>query len=158
MSIYSQKATTLEGQPLDLARFAGNVTLFVNVASFCGYTKQYTGLQALHDKYAARGFSVVGVPSNDFGEQEPGSPQEIQTFCSTRYGVTFPLLAKAEVKVGESQSPLYAAFAASTGKSPTWNFGKFLVSRDGKVLAYFEHEVTPEDARLVAAVEKALER
>jgi glutathione peroxidase len=156
MSIYGQRASTLDGEAIELARFSGKVTLFVNVASYCGFTPQYAGLQTLHDKYAAKGFSVVGVPSNDFGEQEPGSPGEIREFCSTRYGVTFPLLAKAEVKEGASQAPLYAAFAAATGKTPNWNFGKFLVGRDGKVLAYFEPKVSPDDARLVAAVEAAL--
>jgi glutathione peroxidase len=156
MSMYGLSAVTLEGEPIELSRFAGKVTLFVNVASYCGKTPQYTGLQALHDKYAAQGFSVIGVPSNDFGEQEPGSPAEIREFCSTRYGVSFPLLAKAEVKEGASQSPLYAAFAAATGKTPNWNFGKFLVGRDGKVLAYFEPKVTPDDPRLVAALEAAL--
>lgn len=157
MSIYDQKAVSLEGEPFELSRFAGQVTLFVNVASFCGLTPQYTGLQALHDQYAARGFSVIGVPSNDFGQQEPGSPQEIREFCSTRYAVTFPLLAKAAVKAGSPQSPLYAAFSEATGKAPTWNFAKFLVGRDGKVLAFFEPQVVPDDPRLVAAVEKALE-
>ncbi len=157
MSVYSQNAVSLEGEPIELSRFGGKVTLFVNVASYCGSTPQYTGLQALHDKYAGQGFSVVGVPSNDFGEQEPGSPAEIREFCSTRYSVTFPLLAKAQIKEGASQSPLYKAFAAATGKTPTWNFGKFLVSRDGKVLAYFETKVAPDDPRLVAALEKALE-
>jgi len=156
VSIYSQNATTLEGEPIQLSRFADKVTLFVNVASYCGFTTQYTGLQALHDRYAARGFSVVGVPSNEFGEQEPGSAAEIREFCSTRYDVNFPLLAKAEVKEGTSQSPLYAAFAEQTGKVPTWNFGKFLISREGKVLAYFEPKVAPDDPRLVVALEKAL--
>lgn len=156
MSIYSLGATTLDGETVQLSRFAGQVTVFVNVASRCGFTPQYAGLQALHERYAGRGFSVVGVPSNDFGAQEPGTPAEIRQFCSTRYAVTFPLLAKAEVKAGDSQSPLYKAFAAQTGKSPTWNFGKYLVGRDGSVLAYFEPKVAPDDPRLVAALEQAL--
>jgi glutathione peroxidase len=156
-SIYDLDARDLDGQPADLSRFSGRVTLFVNVASFCGLTPQYAGLEALHERFGPRGFSVVGVPSNDFGGQEPGTPEEIREFCSTRYEVTFPLLAKAHVKAGSNQSPLYGALAEATGKVPTWNFGKYLVGRDGKVLAYFEPTALPEDPRLVAAVEKALE-
>ncbi len=156
MSIYDLKTATLEGAPLSLDRFTGKVTLFVNVASYCGMTPQYSGLEALHERLGPRGFAVVGVPSNDFGEQEPGSPEQIREFCETHYGVKFPLLAKAQVKAGPGQSALYQAFAAQVGKLPTWNFGKYLVGRDGKVLAFFEHKVKPDDPRLLAAVEQAL--
>ncbi|HEY3236082.1 MAG TPA: glutathione peroxidase [Polyangiaceae bacterium] len=156
MSIYDLSARTLEGKPFSLQGLSNKVTLFVNVASFCGFTPQYTGLEALHHKFAAKGFSVVGVPSNEFGKQEPGSDEEIRDFCTTNYGVTFPLLAKAEVKAGPGQSPIYAELSRATGKVPSWNFGKYLVGRDGSVLDYFESKVAPEDARLVAAIEKAL--
>jgi glutathione peroxidase len=101
---------------------------------------------------------VVGVPCNDFGEQEPGSADEIREFCSTRYSVSFPLLEKVSVTSGKAQSPLYAAFAAATGKEPNWNFAKYLVGRDGTVLAFFENKVKPDDPRLTAVLEQALER
>ena len=160
MSIYSLNATTLEGEPASLARFANQVTLFVNVASYCGKTPQYTGLQALHDKYAPQGFSVVGFPCNQFGGQEPGSAADIATFCSTSYGVTFPLMAKVEVN-GERRHPMYAWLCAEPsapeGSSDIrWIFTKFVLARDGQVVARFAPTTTPEDPALVAAIERAL--
>jgi glutathione peroxidase len=128
------------------------------VASECGYTPQYAGLQALHQELQTRGFSVLGVPCNDFGGQEPGSAAEIQTFCDRNYHVTFPLLEKAVVKAGPAQSALYAELSRAAGKLPTWNFGKYLIGRDGEVIGFFEHKVAPSDSGLRGAIETALKR
>jgi glutathione peroxidase len=156
MSIYALKTTTLEGDAKDLAEFRGKVTLLVNVASYCGNTPQYTALERVHKKYEARGFSVLGFPSNDFGAQEPGTPEEIRKFCSSKYQVTFPLFTKVQTKGGAGQSPIYAALEKASGKLPSWNFGKYLVGRDGRVIDYFTPSTDPEDAKLTAALEKAL--
>jgi glutathione peroxidase len=156
-SFYSLQTTTLQGKPADLADYAGKVALVVNVASKCGYTPQYAGLQKLHDELKDRGFSVLGFPSNDFGAQEPGTAEEIATFCQKNYGVTFPMFAKVVTKAGEGQSPVYA-FLGKGGELPAWNFGKYLVGRDGKVIAYFPSKVAPESKELRDAVEKALAR
>ena len=158
VSLYTQSTRTLFGEATTLANYAGKVTLIVNVASACGYTPQYAGLERLHQAYAARGFAVLGFPCNDFGQQEPGSAQEIRDFCDRTYGVTFPLFEKVGVKAGASQSPIYQELSAQSGKLPTWNFGKYLVGRDGKVIAFFEHKVGPEDAALRGAIETALTR
>jgi glutathione peroxidase len=156
-SFYALQTTTLQGRPANLADYAGKVTLVVNVASKCGYTPQYAGLQKLHDELKGRGFSVLGFPSNDFGAQEPGTAEEIATFCQKNYGVTFPLFAKVVTKAGEGQSPIYA-FLGKGGELPAWNFGKYLVGRDGKVIAYFPSKVAPESKELRDAIEKALGR
>jgi len=156
MDFYSLHTRTLEGQPVDLADYRGKVSLVVNVASQCGYTPQYTGLQALQERYEVEGFEVLGFPSNDFGGQEPGSPEEIRTFCTDRYHVGFPMFEKVQTKSGEGQSPIYSALADMGGQLPRWNFGKYLVGRDGKVLAYFDSKVTPESGELRGAIEKAL--
>ncbi len=154
-SFYALAATTLDGKPADLSQYAGKVTLVVNVASKCGYTPQYKGLEALHQSLAARGFAVLGFPSNDFGGQEPGTPAEIQTFCQRNYGVTFPLFAKQVTKSGPEQSPLYA-WLGHSGHLPNWNFCKYLIGKDGKVAAYFPSKVAPEAGELHAAIEAAL--
>jgi glutathione peroxidase len=156
-SFYSFQTTTLQGRPASLADYAGKVTLVVNVASKCGFTPQYAGLQKLHDELKDRGFSVLGFPSNDFGGQEPGTPEEIATFCQKNYGVTFPMFAKVVTKAGDGQSPVYA-FLGKAGDLPAWNFGKYLVGRDGRVLAYFSSKVTPESKELRDAIERALVR
>jgi glutathione peroxidase len=156
MSIYTEKTRTLEGKEQDLAEFKGRVTLLVNVASHCGNTPQYAGLERVHKKYESRGFSVLGFPSNDFGAQEPGTPEEIRKFCSSKYHVTFPLFQKVQTKLGTGQSPLYAALEKASGKLPNWNFGKYLIGRDGRVIDYFTPRTDPEDAKLTAAIEKAL--
>jgi glutathione peroxidase len=122
-SFYVLQTTTLQGRPTDLADYAGKVTLVVNVASKCGFTPQYAGLQKLHDELKGRGFSVLGFPSNDFANQEPGTAEEIAQFCQKNYGVTFPMFAKVVTKAGEGQSPIYA-FLGQTGKLPAWNFGR----------------------------------
>lgn len=161
MSILDHSIHTLSGEPSTLGRIApDSVRLVVNVASKCGLTPQYTGLEALHETYAARGFAVVGVPCNQFGAQEPGSPDEIATFCSTNYGVTFPMTEKIDVN-GDGRHAIYAdlttvADADGTDGDIRWNFEKFLVGRDGSVIARFSPMVAPEDPTLVAAIEAAL--
>ena len=156
MSLYSLSTRALDGAPVALSEFAGKVTLVVNVASACGSTPQYAGLQALHQELQGRGFAVLGFPSNDFGKQEPGSPEEIREFCDSRYHVTFPLFEKVVTKAKPEQSPVYAELSRESGKLPSWNFGKYLVGRDGKVIRFFETKVQPEDPALRAAIETAL--
>jgi len=148
----------IDGQDTSLKAYAGKVLLVVNVASRCGYTKQYSGLQALHAAYAPKGFSVLGFPSNDFGGQEPGTEEEIKTFCSKTYNVTFPLFQKVKVK-GADQHPLYAALTGKDSPMPgdvKWNFGKFLIGKDGRLVKRWDSGTAPDDAELVAAVEAAL--
>lgn len=156
MDFYSLQTRSLEGEPVDLADYRGKVALVVNVASQCGYTPQYTGLQTLQAQFADEGFVVLGFPSNDFGGQEPGSPEEIRTFCSERYHVGFPLFEKVQTRRGEGQSPVYGLLGEAAGELPRWNFGKYLVGRDGKVVAYFASSVTPESGELRGAIEQAL--
>ena len=160
MSIYSTPIARLDGTPDALSAVAGKVTLVVNVASKCGLTPQYEALEALQKKYAGRGFSVLGVPCNQFMGQEPGTAEEIQTFCSTSYGVTFPLTEKVEVN-GEGRHPLYAkltphADAEGADGDIRWNFEKFLVSRNGEVVARFGPRTVPDAPEVVAAIEAAL--
>ncbi|MBM4830251.1 glutathione peroxidase [Actinospica acidiphila] len=150
----------LTGGPADLSQYAGRAVLVVNVASKCGLTPQYEGLERLHERYAERGFTVLGVPCNQFLGQEPGSAEEIAEFCSATYGVTFPMTEKVEVN-GDGRHPLYerlVGFADAEGHSGDirWNFEKFLVGRDGAVVARFSPQTEPESAEVVAAVEKAL--
>ena len=154
-SFYALKTTSLDGKPVDLGQYRGKVTLVVNVASKCGYTPQYAGLEALYEEYSPRGFSVLGFPSNDFGGQEPGTPDEIQTFCRKNYGVTFPMFAKLVTKAGPAQSPIYHLLG-ETGHLPDWNFCKYLVGKDGKVLDFFPSKVTPESQQLRSAIDAAL--
>jgi len=154
-SFYSLKTTTLEGKPADLGQFAGKVTLVVNVASQCGFTPQYKGLEALHEQLSSKGFSVLGFPSNDFGGQEPGSPDEIRTFCQKNYGVSFPMFAKVVTKAGAQQSPIYA-FLGTEGHLPAWNFAKYVIGKDGKIAAFFPSNVTPEAKELHDAIDAAL--
>jgi glutathione peroxidase len=156
-SLYALQTTTLQGRPANLADYAGKVTLVVNVASKCGFTPQYAGLQKLHDELKDRGFSVLGFPSNDFAGQEPGTPEEIAEFCKKNYGVTFPMFAKVVTKPGQGQSPIYA-FLGRGGELPAWNFGKYLVGRDGRVVAYFPSKVAPDAKDLREAIEAALGR
>jgi glutathione peroxidase len=137
-------------------RFEGKVLLFVNTASKCGFTPQYEGLEAMHEKLKDRGFSVVGFPSNDFMGQEPGTEAEIQEFCKLTYGVKFPMYEKVKV-TGDDATPLYLKLAAATGEAPGWNFHKYLVDREGKVVASFGSRTKPDDAKLVALIETLLE-
>lgn len=157
-SIYRHKLTTLSGEPVELSKYKGKVILFVNVASACGYTGQYKPLQAISEKYKDQGLEVVGVPCNQFGGQEPGSADEIQTFCSNKYGVTFDLLAKTDVN-GPKASPLYVDLKAQSPNGNGdigWNFEKFLVSRDGKVVGRYKSGVKPDSKELVSAIEAEL--
>ena len=157
-SVYDYTMKSIEGKPLPLASFKGKVFLVVNVASRCGYTPQYTGLEALYEKYKDQGLVIAGFPANNFLSQEPGTDKEIKTFCSTKYNVSFPLFSKISVK-GEDKAPLYQFLTdtranSSTGGEIQWNFTKFLVDRDGKVIQRFEPAVTPE--QMDSVIEKAL--
>jgi glutathione peroxidase len=159
-SIHDIELSTLNGKPASLSTYGGKVVLAVNTASKCGFTPQYGGLQKLYDTYSSRGFTVLGFPSNQFFHQEPGSAEEIQSFCSINYGVTFPMFAKLDVK-GPGQHPLYAIlsdFPDDAGKAGnvTWNFEKFLVGKDGRVARRFRSKVVPEDPRLIEAIESLL--
>ncbi len=156
MDFYSLHTRTLEGEPVDLSAYRGKVALVVNVASQCGYTPQYSGLQTLQEEFEPRGLVVLGFPSNDFGGQEPGTPDEIRTFCTERYHVGFPMFEKVQTRQGEGQSPIYSALGEMAGELPRWNFGKYLVGRDGKVVAYFGSKVTPESGELREAIEMTL--
>jgi glutathione peroxidase len=141
--------------PQDLCQYAGKVVLVVNTASFCGYTSQYQGLEALYAKYSKQGLVVLGFPSNDFGKQEPGSSKEIADFCYNTYGVKFPMFAKSTVQ-GPNANPLHANLIKLTGKEPKWNFTKYLIDRHGKVIEYFPSKVTPDDKQMVSKIEQAL--
>ena len=160
MSLYDVPIASLDGNADALGAQKGDVTLLVNVASFCGLTPQYTGLEALQQKYASKGFSVIGLPCNQFGAQEPGTSEEIATFCSTKYDVTFPLTEKIEVN-GDNRHPLYQELTEQpdaeghTGDI-RWNFEKFLVNRNGDVVARFSPMVEPESADITEAIEKEL--
>ena len=142
--------------PVNLKKqYAGQVLLVVNTASKCGYTPQYEGLEALHQHYAAKGFAVLGFPSNDFKGQEPATEKEIQEFCTLTYGVKFPMFEKVSV-IGDNATPLYKSLAQATGTAPGWNFHKYLISRDGRVVANFPSKIKPDDPALVAAIEREL--
>jgi glutathione peroxidase len=160
MTIYDAKINTLEGTPADLSAYEGKALLVVNVASKCGLTPQYEGLEKLHEQYASRGFEVLGFPCNQFMGQEPGTAEEIRDFCDTTYHVEFPLFEKIDVN-GANQHPLYAeleqqADADGEAGDVKWNFEKFLVAPDGAVVGRFRPQVTPDDPALVAAIEAQL--
>jgi glutathione peroxidase len=153
--VYSIPLKDIDGKDTSLNAYAGKVILAVNVASHCGNTPQYEGLQALYSKNKDAGLVVVGFPCNDFGKQEPGSEAEVKEFCSTKYNVTFPMMGKVSVK-GPEQHPLYKEFATAFPGDVKWNFGKFLIGRDGKVIARFEPKVQPTDEQITKAIEAAL--
>jgi len=161
-NVYSFTLKSIDGQPVSLGSYRGKVLLLVNVASKCGYTPQYAGLESLYEKYKDRGLVIVGIPANNFAAQEPGTNEEIKKFCSTKYNVTFPMMAKVSVK-GDDQTPLYTFL---TGKSTDpqfagdikWNFTKFLFDRNGNPVARFEPAVTLDSAQVTAAIESALGR
>jgi glutathione peroxidase len=153
-SLLSHKVSNILGESQDLCEHAGKVVLVVNTASFCGYTPQYKGLQALHEKYGKRGLVILGFPSNDFGKQEPGSNKEIADFCDRTYAVKFEMFGKTSVAPGAS--PLFDGLAKATGERPKWNFHKYLVSRDGKTAVSFPSKVEPDSPELVARIEQLL--
>ena len=160
MSVYDIDLQTLAGEPATLGDFAGSTVLVVNVASKCGLTPQYAGLQRLYDQFSSRGFTVAGFPCNQFGQQEPGTPGEISEFCSVNYGVTFPLFAKIDVN-GPDRHPLYAALTAvpdAKGEAGDieWNFEKFLIDPEGKIIGRFRPMTEPEAPELVEAIEASL--
>ena len=161
MTLWDAPIHTLQGQPTQLADFRGKALLLVNVASKCGLTPQYTALEALHERLAPRGFAVIGFPCNQFGAQEPGSAKDIETFCSTTYGVTFPMTEKIDVN-GPGRHAIYQELTrvadAATGKAGDiqWNFEKFVVSADGRTITRFNPEVTPDDPAVLAAIEAGL--
>jgi glutathione peroxidase len=159
-TIHEFTLNSIDGQPTPLGQFNGQVVLIVNVASKCGFTPQYAGLEALYEKYKDRGLVVLGFPANNFLWQEPGTNREIQAFCSTRYHVTFPMFEKVSVK-GRDKTPLYRFLTdkkanPSTGGEIRWNFTKFLADRNGKAIARFGSAVPPQSAEVIDAVEAAL--
>src|SRR5271155_631208 len=159
-SIYDFTLKSIDGQPTPLSEYHGKVLLLVNVASRCGFTPQYTALEAIYEKYKDRGLVIVGVPANNFMSQEPGTDAEIKTFCSSKYNVTFPMMSKLSVK-GDDKTPLYQFLTSSsanpkTGGEIQWNFTKFLIGPDGQVLSRFEPKVTPDSPEVTSAIEKAL--
>ncbi len=154
-------AVSIAGDPVKMEQYKGKVLLIVNTASKCGFTGQYAGLQTLYEKYKAQGFVILGFPSNDFLRQEPGSNEEIATFCKQNYGVTFPMFEKVSVK-GKNQHPLYTYLTSERsnpefGGKISWNFNKFLISRNGKIVKRFGSRTKPDDADLVSAIETELE-
>ena len=156
-SLLSHQVENILGEKEDLCRYAGKVVLVVNTASYCGYTPQYKGLQALNEKYKSRGLVILGFPSNDFGQQEPGSNKEIADFCDRTYAVKFPMYSKTAVKEA-GHTPLYDGLAKATGERPKWNFHKYLIARDGKTVTSYASKVDPESKDFIARVEEYLAR
>ncbi|HVN03263.1 MAG TPA: glutathione peroxidase [Bryobacteraceae bacterium] len=154
-SVYDFTLNSIDGAPAPLAAYKGKVLLLVNVASKCGFTPQYTELEAVYEKYKDQGLVIAGFPANNFGAQEPGTNAEIKTFCTRKYSVSFPMYAKISVK-GTDIAPLYEYLTRSTGGDIKWNFTKFLIGKDGGILARFESPVKPDDPKVIAAIEKAL--
>lgn len=158
-SLLKREALRLQDEkPQNLCQYAGNVVMVVNTASFCGFTSQYKGLEALHAQYRARGLVVLGFPSNDFGTQEPGSNKDIAAFCENTFGVKFPMFAKTRVSAaaGAKVDPLFAELRQKTGQAPGWNFHKYLISRDGKTVFSYASQTEPQDKTLVRDLEKLL--
>jgi glutathione peroxidase len=159
-SLLNQSQPRLQDEkPVNLCSYSGRVLLVVNTASFCGFTPQYKALEALHAKYQSRGFTVLGFPSNDFGQQEPGSNKDIADFCESTFGVRFPMFAKSSVAPGRggAVNPLFAQLAKATGQSPQWNFHKYLVDRRGTVVASWPSKVDPQDPKSLSEIEKLLD-
>ena len=154
-NVYDYTATTITGKDKPISDFKGQVILVVNTASKCGLTPQYEGLEKLHRELSGAGFAVLGFPSNDFMGQEPGTPEEIRAFCDAKYQVTFPLFEKVAVK-GDAKCDLYRFLTAGGLEEPTWNFTKYLVGRDGRVIARFGPRTAPDDSELRAAIDAAL--
>lgn len=142
--------------PQPLCQFAGQVILVVNTASYCGFTRQYDGLERLYERYKTQGFVVLGFPSNDFGQQEPDNNKKIADFCKNTYGIKFPMFAKSSVR-GSDANPLFKALAKQTGETPGWNFHKYLISRDGRQVQSFGSQIAPESKTMIEAIEKMLQ-
>jgi len=160
-AVLNFKMKGLDGKDVDLSQYKGKVVLFVNVASKCGYTPQYKGLQAIYEKFKDQGLVIIGVPANDFGKQEPGSDEEIAKFCESKYGVTFPMLAKVSTILGDEKVPLYKHLTSKDtdpkfAGDVKWNFTKFLIGRDGEIIGRFEPKITPDSKELTAAIEAEL--
>jgi len=156
-NVHEFTLNNIDGKPVPLAEYKGKVVLIVNVASKCGFTPQYTGLEALYEKYKDQGFVIVGVPANNFGSQEPGTNEEIKTFCSRKYNVSFPMMSKVSVK-GDDITPLYKYLTTAKGGDVKWNFTKFLIGKDGQIAERFESAVKPDAPELTSAVEAALKQ
>jgi len=159
-SVYDYTLNSIDGQPAPFSAFKGKVLMLVNVASRCGYTPQYSALESVYEKYKDKGLVIVGVPANNFGAQEPGTNEEIKTFCTRKYNVQFPMMSKVSVK-GSDTAPLYQYLTDTklnpkTGGEIKWNFTKFLVDRQGNIVARFEPEVTPDSPQVISAIESAL--
>jgi len=154
-NVYAISASNLDGETVGLDKYNGQVTLFVNVASKCGYTRQYSDLQKLHDKYSSQGFSVVGFPCNDFGKQEPGNASDIKS-CASGYDATFDLMSKVEISDATNRSPVYEYLITEIGEQPTWNFGKYLIDADGKPVAFFGSSIKPTSDEITSRVESLL--
>jgi glutathione peroxidase len=154
-ALLDHRVKTLKGADADLCAYAGKVVLIVNTASYCGYTPQYKGLEALYRKYRSQGLVVLGFPSNDFGAQEPGTNEQVADFCERTYSVQFPMFDKSVVN-GAGAGPVYRGLIEASGQPPKWNFHKYLLGRDGKLVATFPSKVTPEDPKVVAAIEQTL--
>jgi glutathione peroxidase len=157
-SIYDISVRTIDGKTIKLAEYKNKVILIVNVASECGYTPQYEGLESIYEKYKSQGFVVLGFPCNQFGGQEPGTNEEIKTFCSSKFNVKFPLFDKIEVN-GGNRHPLYVLLAGKDSAFPgdiTWNFNKFLIGRDGKLITRFDSSIEPESKKLIGLLEQEL--
>jgi glutathione peroxidase len=159
-NVFDYTLKTIDGEPAPLSVYKGKVVMLVNVASRCGFTPQYTALESIYEKYKERGFVIIGIPANNFGAQEPGTNQEIKTFCQSKYNVTFPMMSKVSVK-GEDKAPLYQYLTDKSANSKTggdiqWNFTKFLVGADGQIIARFEPKVTPDSPEVTGAIEQAL--
>jgi glutathione peroxidase len=155
-SLADFQVKTLEGDAVSLDKWKGKVVLIVNTASQCGFTPQYAGLESLHKELSPKGFEVLGFPCNQFGGQEPGDAKEIRSFCTDHFQVSFPLFEKVDVKPGDGQAPLYAWLRESTGQSPTWNFCKYLVGKDGRAIQFWSSKTAPDSAELRTAIETAL--
>ncbi len=160
-NFFNFSLTTIDGEPAPLQQFHGKVVLIVNVASMCGYTPHYKQLQELHQRFGKQGLVVIGVPCNDFGAQEPGTNAEIKEFCSSQYGVTFPMMSKVVVK-GKDKHPLYAWLTSGDGNEKfagdiPWNFEKFLIGKNGHILARFNYKTKPDDPAVISAIQSALQ-
>ncbi len=155
-TVYDLETKTLEGEGWKFTEWKGKPLLVVNVASRCGFTRQYVGLEKVHDRFKEQGLVVVGVPCNDFGGQEPGSAEEIREFCTSKYDVSFPMLVKQSSKPGKEQGVVFEYLGFRTGKLPGWNFCKYLVHPDGTTVEFFDSRMDPEGKELIAAIEKAI--